>query len=97
AAMSVSGGRLQVAGGTGADGQTLASFVELIELGGAMTLQHGEVTFTAASNAVLGGLYNGSVGIANCVAGFRITPSGAQSSIQALVNSAPTGTPITTV
>src|SRR4051812_23942412 len=96
-AISVSGGRLQVAGGTGADGQTLASFVELIELGGAMTLQHGEVTLNAASNAVLGGLYNGSVAIANCVAGFRITPSGAQSSIQALVNGALTGTPISTV
>jgi hypothetical protein len=95
-AVSVSGGRLQVAGGTGSDGQTLVEFVELIELGGAMTLQHGEVTFNAASNAVLGGLYSGAVAIANCVAGFRVTPSGAQSSIQALVNGALTGTPLVT-
>jgi hypothetical protein len=95
-AVSVSSGRLQVAGGTGSDGQTLVEFVELIELGGAMTLQHGEVTFTAASNAVLGGLYSGAVAIANCVAGFRVTPGGAQSSIQALINGALAGAPITT-
>src|SRR3954471_11153659 len=95
--VSVSNGRLQVAGGTGSDGQTRVEFAELIELGGAMTLQHGEVTFSAASNAVLGGLYNGAVAIANCVAGFRVTPSGAQSSIQALINGALTGTPIITI
>src|SRR4051812_20983713 len=95
-AISVSGGRLQVAGGTGSDGQTRVEFIELIELGGATTLQHGEVTFTAASNAVLGGLYNGAVAITNCVAGFRVTPAGGQSSIQALINGTLTGTPITT-
>jgi hypothetical protein len=95
-AISISGGRLQVAGGTGSDGQTLVEFAEVIELGGAITLQHGEVTFSAASDAVLGGLYNGAVAIANCVAGFRVAPSGAQSSIQALINGALTGTAIVT-
>jgi len=96
-AISVAGGKLIIAGGSGSDGQTRVVFVEKIELGGGMLLQHGEVSFTAASDGVLGGLYNGSVAIANCLAGFRITPSGGQSAIRALVNGVATGSTITTV
>lgn len=95
-AISVSGGKLLVAGGNGPDGQTRVVYVEKIELGGGMLLQHGETEFTAASDGVLGGLYNGSVAIANCLAGFRITPSGGQSAIRALVNGVATGPTITT-
>jgi hypothetical protein len=94
--ISVSGGKLNVNGGTGADGATRVEFVEQVELGDALWLQHGEATFNAASDAVIGGLYNGSVSIANCFAGFRITPSGAQSAIRALVNGTATGPTITT-
>ncbi|MGH8702386.1 MAG: hypothetical protein ACREVR_14625 [Burkholderiales bacterium] len=93
---SVSLGKLNVNGGTGADGATRVEFVEQVELGGALLLQHGEVTFNAASDAALGGLYNGAVSVANCFAGFRITPSGAQSAIRALVNGTATGPTITT-
>jgi len=95
-AISVSGGKLLIAGGNGSDGQTRVVFVEKIELGGGMLLQHGETEFTAASDGVLGGLYNGSVTIANCFAGFRITPSGGQSAIRALVNGVATGPTVTT-
>ena len=97
ATISVSGGKLIVSGGNGSDGQTRVVFVEKIELGGGMLLQHGEASLPAASDGVLGGLYNGSVAIANCFAGFRVTPSGGQSVIQALVNGAATGPTITTV
>src|SRR5439155_1933947 len=55
-AISVSGGKLQVSGGTGLDGQTKMSFVEKVELGGALVMQHGDVSFTAASDGVLGRL-----------------------------------------
>src|SRR5581483_7988400 len=41
--VSVSAGKLQVAGGSGADGATTVSFVEKVELGGASVLQHGDV------------------------------------------------------
>lgn len=95
-AISISGGALQVAGGAGTDGATTVSFVELLEMGAALQLQHGEMTFSAASTGVLGGLYNGSVSTANCFAGFQVTPSGGQSSIQALVNGTATGAVITT-
>lgn len=96
-AISVSGGKLIIAGGNGSDGATRVVFVEKIELGGGMLLQHGETEFTAASDGVVGGLYTGSVAIANCFAGFRITPSGGQSVIQALINGVATGSTITTV
>lgn len=95
-AFSVSGGMLQVAGGTGADGQTRLDFIEQLELGGATVLEHGDVVFNGASSGVIGGLYTGAVAIANCQAGFQITPSGTENSIQALIGGALTGTPLAT-
>jgi hypothetical protein len=96
-AISVSGGKLQIAGGNGVDGATTVRFAEQIELGGSLVMQHGDVMFTEASTGVLGGLYPGAVSVAGCLAGFQITSNGAQSNIQALVNGSGTGTPITTV
>jgi hypothetical protein len=95
-AISVSGGELIIAGGTGVDGATTVQYAERVELGGALVMQHGDVIFSAASTGVLGGLYPGAISIAGCLAGFQITPNGAQSNIQALVNGASSGTPITT-
>ena len=95
--ISVSVGKLQVAGGNGSDGATLVSFIEKIELGGAWVLQHGDVVFSAASTGILGGLYVGPVLQANCLAGFQVSPSGAGSQIQALVNGAAAGTALSTV
>jgi len=60
-AVSVVAQTLQIAGGTGLDGQTTVSFIEQVELGGALELQHGDVSFTAASQGVLGGLYAGAI------------------------------------
>jgi len=95
-AISVNSGKLQVAGGTGTDGQTTLSFAERIELGGAAVLQHGDISLDAASDAVLGGLYGGNVNASACLAGFRVTPSGAQNTLQGLVGGVPTGSEITT-
>ncbi len=96
-AVSVSGGKLQVNGGAGSDGQTLVSFAEKIELGGAFILQHGDVAFSAASDGVLGGLYQGTVSVAACMAGFKVTPSGGQSNLQALVGGVLNGPVVTTI
>jgi hypothetical protein len=95
-AITVSNGQLQVAGGTGTDGQTLLDFIEKIELGGATVVEHGDVVFNAASDGVIGGLYAGAVSIAGCVAGFRVTPVGANCNIQALVGGSVTGTALAT-
>ncbi len=96
-ALTVSNGKLQVAGGTGVDGQSTVLFSEKIELGGALVLQHGDVAFNAASDGVLGGLYPNGISIAECLAGFRITPNSGESAIRALVSGALVGTTINTV
>ena len=88
---SVSGGCLQLAGGP-----VTVGLVEAIELAGGLRIQHGQVTFNAASSGTMGGIYSGAVSDANCVAGFRITPSGANCNIQALVNGAAAGVALAT-
>ena len=96
AAISVAAQALQVSGGTGQDGQTTVSFIEQIELGGALELQHGDVSFAGASNGIIGGLYAGSVSVPGCLAGFRVSPNGAGSNIQAVINGSATGPVVTT-
>jgi len=95
-AISVSGQTLQVNGGKGQDGTTWVSFVEQIEMGGGLKLQHGDVSFAGASRGVIGGLYAGEISSAGCVAGFQVTPNGTQSNLQALVNGSPEGPVVTT-
>ncbi len=94
--ITVSGGRLRVGGGTGADGATTVSLCDSLELAGALVLQHGDVEFTSASTGIIGGLYNGAIDLAHCVAGFRVAPSGAQSVITPVLNGTNAGTSITT-
>ena len=96
-AISVSDGSLQIAGGTGTDGQTTVIFSEKIELGGAFVLQHGDVVFNAPSDGVLGGLYAGGIAAGGCLAGFWVTGNGSQSDIQAVINGVRTGLVLTTV
>ncbi|HET9409425.1 MAG TPA: hypothetical protein VFO39_19440 [Candidatus Sulfotelmatobacter sp.] len=91
AVVSLQAQTLQIAGGTGQDGQTTISFIEQIELGGAQELQHGDVSFSSSSQGILGGLYAGTICAASCLAGFQITPSEAGSSIRALITGSPTG------
>ncbi len=79
------------------NGPVTLKFVEQLELAGGLRLQHGQVSFNATSQATIGGIYNGTVGDANCIAGFRITPNGSNCNIQGLINGAATGSVITTV
>ena len=96
AAMSVVNGTLVVNGGTHFDAGTTLAYVEKLELGGALLLQHGDVVFNSASDGVIGGLYEGAISIGGCLAGFRVKPAGTQSSIQALINGWMQGTPLLT-
>lgn len=95
-AVSVAAQTLQVNGGAGQDGQTTVQFIEQIELGGALELQHGDVSLAAASQGVIGGLYAGAISAAGCLAGFQVTPSGAGSIIQALIQGVATGPVVAT-
>jgi len=89
--VTLSGGRLQLNGGP-----ATVSYVEQIELAGGWLMQHGKFVFNAASTGTIGGIYNGAPSDANCIAGFKITPNGSNSSIQALINGTPMGPVITT-
>src|SRR5271166_3817442 len=89
--VSISGGQLQINGGP-----ATVSYVERMELAGGMMMQHGLVTVNAVWSGTIGGIYNGAVGDSNCLGGFSIAPSGSNCAIQALVNGAATGTPLTT-
>jgi hypothetical protein len=97
AAISVSAGRLLLDGGPLTDGGAYVRASELLELGGALNLQHGEVEFTAASDGVIGGLHTANITRPNCLAGFRIANSGSETTIRALVNGSETGATITTI
>ena len=90
-AVSLSGGQLQLNGGP-----ATISFVEQVELAAGVMLQHGQFSFSGASSGIVGGLYNGSVLPANCVAGLYIWPSGSNCGIQAIVNGNATGPVLTT-
>jgi hypothetical protein len=89
--VSVSGGALQINGGP-----ATVTFVEQLELAGGLLMQHGQVVFNAASSGTFGAIYNGSVGDANCIAGFAVSPNGVNCSIQALINGSRVGSALTT-
>jgi hypothetical protein len=95
-AVSLSGGKLVVSGGTGVADGTQFNFEEKIELGGTLILQHGNVAFDNASDGMLGGLYPDRISAGACFAGFDIARMGAQSRIQARVSGNLTGPTITT-
>ena len=79
------------------NGPATLRFVEQVELAGGLRLQHGQVSFNAVSQGTIGGIYSGTIGDANCLVGFRVTPNGANSNIQALISGSPVGSVITTV
>ena len=89
--VTISAGQLQIGGGP-----ATVSYVEKLELAGGMMMQHGQVVFNAASSGTIGGIYNDPVGDGDCIAGFKITPSGGNCTIQALVSGGATGTPLAT-
>ena len=89
--VSVSSGQLQINGGP-----ATVSFVEQLELAGGLLMQHGQFIFNAASSSTVGGIYNGSPSDPNCIAGFKISPDGSNSYIQALINGAAAGSVLST-
>lgn len=65
-------------------------------MAGGLRIQHGQLTFSAPTNGTMGGIYNGAISDGNCIAGFRITPSGGNCAIQALINGMSVGAAMVT-
>lgn len=95
--LSVSGGGLALTGGAGTDGTTTLTAIDPVELGGEVVIETGFVQLNSGSNGVLCGLYSGTVGIANCVAGFRVRTSGSNTIVVPLVDGNEVGTAFTLV
>lgn len=85
ATISAANGKLVIDGGTGVDGSATLDAVEVLELGGCVVLEHGAVIVNAASDGIIGGLYDGDVRLPNCVAGFAFSSLGANTNLQAVV------------
>jgi hypothetical protein len=93
--LNVSGGGLALTGGAGTDGTTTLTAIDPVELGGEVVIESGFVQLNSGSDGVLCGLYSGSIGIANCVAGFRVRTSGSNTILVPLVNGNEVGTAFT--
>ncbi len=80
---------LSVTGGNGIDSTKLVAQNNL-EMGGDIDLQHGAFRFVSASDGIVGGLYTSPTvhSQANCMFGFKLTPSGGETAIEALVDGA---------
>lgn len=91
------GTSLYVNGGAGINLTKLVA-LQGIELAGTRRIEHAAIRFTGASSGIIGGLHNSPTAhtVASCVMGFKLSVSGAQTTIQPIVNGALTGTAITT-
>jgi hypothetical protein len=83
--ISLTGGGLTCAGGTGRDAESTVASVQQLELGGSITLEGGAVEIAAGSAGLLLGLYTGAVATANCLAGFAVSNAGGALSVAPLV------------
>ncbi len=92
---------LTVAGGSGYDGQTTLTALNVIEMGGFVLAELGGVVFGAGSDGMLAGFYTGTAVMANCFVGFRVRQStsttGGVTMVIPMVNGAEVGTPFTPV
>jgi hypothetical protein len=77
---------LNFTGGTGLDGQTTLTAIDMLELGGSLILEAGSVQLTAPSDGVLCGVYSGPVERANCFAGFNVRQSGGATLVTPYLN-----------
>jgi hypothetical protein len=93
--LSLSGAGLTCSGGNGLDGQTTLIAWNPLELGGTLVLELGTTLLSIGSTGVIAGLYAGLPVQANCLAGFNIRQSDAQTLATPLVNGVETGTSLT--
>jgi len=97
--MSLGAGGLTLNGGTGQDGQTTLAALDALEIGGSILVELGGVALGAASEGVIGGLYEGPAQLPACFAGFNVRQSssgtGGVTVIVPLLNGAEVGTTFT--
>ena len=95
--LSLTSAGLTMNGGNGQDGQTAVAALDAIEMSGSVVVQLGGVLFQAASDGMLGGMYQGVTHFANCFAGFRVRQSGGSTILVPVVEGAEVGTVFTPI
>lgn len=89
--LSISSSGLTLNGGNGYDGQTYLTALDVVEMGGSLVIEAGNVIIDTASQGILCGLYVGPVLTANCFAGYSIRQSSGSTVLTALINGVETG------
>jgi len=99
--LSITSVGLTMNGGNGVDGATTLSAIDVVEMGGSVLVSLGGVVLGAASEGMLGGMYEGVTALANCFVGFRVRQSvsttGGVTVIVPVVNGTEVGTVFTPV
>jgi hypothetical protein len=97
--MCLGAGGLTLNGGTGQDGQTTLTALDVVEIGGSILVELGGFALGAASEGIVAGLYNGPVQLPACFAGFNVRQSssgtGGVTVVVPLLNGAEVGTTFT--
>lgn len=91
--LSITSSGLTMTGGNGLDGQTTLTALDLIEMGGTLVIEAGNVVLSSPSTGVVCGLYNGPVLSANCFAGYNVRQSVGTTLLVPFVNGVEVGTP----
>ena len=90
--LSLSGAGLTMNGGNGLDGQTTLTAIDALEMGGTMVIELDSVQLGGASAGVIGGVYDGTTGQANCFAGYNVRQASGQTVVVPMVNGVEAGT-----
>jgi hypothetical protein len=99
--LSLGGAGLVMNGGPGREGGATLTALDALEIGGSVVFQLSGVVLGASSDGMLAGLYQGTVELGNCFAGFRVRQSesgtGGVTLIVPVLNGVEVGTSFTPV
>ncbi len=92
---SVTSAGLTLNGGNGLDGQTTLTAIDLVEMGGSLVMEAGNVQLNTPGDGVLCGVYRGDISRVNCVAGYNVRMASGAVIVTPFVNGADAGSSLT--
>lgn len=90
---SLGAGGLVMNGGSGVDGATMLSWLNMVEMGGTLVLESGGIKLSAGSSGVTTSFYAGLDTQSGCIAGFQViaAPGSGATSVQPVISGLPAG------
>ena len=91
--LTLGAGGLAMNGGNGIDGDTLLTWIDLVEMGGTLLLEAEGVTLSLGSTGILGGFFSGLALASGCAAGLQVTAAVGTGAVtvQPLIQGTPNG------